>query len=53
MTRPPRTLGLQSIFRLVALTYYCWAMREMNPRHPDVPHVVVRIRELQDAALSP
>lgn len=42
-------MGLQSIFRLMALAYYHWAIREMNPQHPDVPYVVLRLRELQDA----
>lgn len=43
-------MGLQSILRLIALAYYTWAMREMDPQHPDLPRVVLRIRELQDTA---
>lgn len=42
-------MGLQAIWRLAALSYYRWALREMGPQHPDVPHVVLRVRELEDA----
>ncbi|MGZ5268980.1 MAG: hypothetical protein ACXWC6_00055 [Ramlibacter sp.] len=44
-------MGLQAIIRLVALAYYNWARREMDPQHPDLPLVVLRIRELEDAAV--
>jgi len=41
-------MGPKAILRLFALAYYRWAMREMGPQHPDLPRVVVRVRELQD-----
>jgi hypothetical protein len=28
--------------------FYRWAMREINPMHPDVPRILCRQRELQD-----
>ncbi|WP_290906316.1 hypothetical protein [Aquabacterium sp.] len=30
--------------------FYRWAMREINPLHPDVPDILVRQRRLQDKA---
>jgi len=32
----------------VADGFYRWAMREINPLHPDVPVILQRRRELQD-----
>jgi hypothetical protein len=43
-------MGLTTILRVAALVYYRWALREMDPLHPDVPHVVRRIRELEERA---
>jgi hypothetical protein len=40
-------LGLQPIFRLFARVYYQMAMRQIDPLHPDVPHIVRRLRELE------
>jgi hypothetical protein len=40
-------MGLQPLFRLLALEFYRWAMREIDPMHPDVPHIVHRINELE------
>lgn len=40
-------MGLRSLFRLVALSYYEFAIRQIDPLHPDVPHIVLRIRELR------
>lgn len=28
--------------------FYAWAMREIDPLHPDVPRILLRQRELQD-----
>lgn len=42
-------MSLQSMLRLLALAYYTWARREMDPQHPDLPRVVLRIRELEEA----
>jgi hypothetical protein len=43
-------MGLTTILRLAALLYYRWALREMDPLHPDLPDVVRRIRELEEHA---
>jgi hypothetical protein len=40
-------LGLQPIFRLIARAYYQLAMRQIDPLHPDVPHIVRRLKELE------
>lgn len=44
------------IFSLIHLTiaqaFYRWALREINPLHPDVPHILQRQRELADKATS-
>ena len=42
-----RLLGVESITRLAALTYYRWAMNQIDPLHPDVPEIVCKISELQ------
>jgi hypothetical protein len=39
--------GLFPIYRLAALAYYRWAIREIDPLHEDVPHIVRRINELE------
>jgi hypothetical protein len=42
------------ILRLVHVTiasaFYDWALREINPLHPDVPRIVRRRQELADLA---
>jgi hypothetical protein len=42
------------ILRFIHLTfaqaYYGWAIREINPLHPDVPKLVMRRQELADQA---
>jgi hypothetical protein len=43
-------MGLLPLFRLMALTYYRWAMREIDPLHPDVPEIVRRINDLERAS---
>jgi hypothetical protein len=34
----------------VARAFYSWAMKEINPMHPDVPRIMQRQRELEDKA---
>lgn len=34
----------------VAQAFYRWAMREIDPMHPDVPRIMARQRELADRA---
>jgi hypothetical protein len=36
---------------MLAQAFYSWAMREINPLHPDLPRIVLRIKELDDKAL--
>jgi hypothetical protein len=43
-----RRHGLTPLFREFAIFYYRWALREINPMHPDVPRIVRRLRELLD-----
>jgi hypothetical protein len=43
-------MGLQPVFRLLALVYYEWAMSEIDPLHPDVPEIVLRLDELKRSA---
>lgn len=42
------------ILRFIHLTFsqafYAWALREINPMHPDLPKLVLRRRELDDQA---
>ena len=35
---------------MVARAFYTWAMKEINPMHPDVPRIMQRQRELEDKA---
>jgi hypothetical protein len=35
---------------LIATGFYRWAMREIDPMHPDVPRIIRRQLELQDKA---
>lgn len=41
---------LNLIHVMVAQAFYSWAMREINPLHPDVPRIMRRQRELNDKA---
>ena len=41
---------LNLIHVMVAQAFYQWAMREINPLHPDVPRILVRQKELADKA---
>jgi hypothetical protein len=40
---------VKAILRLWRLVYYRWALAEIDPLHPDVPHIVHRINELEAA----
>jgi hypothetical protein len=33
---------------VVAQAFYRWAMREINPMHPDVPKIMLRQQQLQE-----
>ena len=33
---------------VTAQAYYRWAMKEINPTHPDVPKIMIRQQELAD-----
>jgi len=33
-----------------AQAFYSWALREINPLHPDVPRIMLRRRELAEKA---
>ncbi len=35
---------------MVAQAFYSWALREINPMHPDVPRILMRQLELSDKA---
>lgn len=39
---------LHFIHAAVASEFYAWAMREINPTHPDVPRIMRRQLELAD-----
>jgi hypothetical protein len=41
---------LNLIHVMIALAFYRWALREINPLHPDVPRIMLRQRELDDKA---
>jgi len=41
---------LNLIHVVVAQAFYKWAMREINPLHPDLPRIVLRQMELADKA---
>ncbi len=32
----------------ISAHFYAWAMREIDPLHPDVPRILLRQRELQE-----
>jgi hypothetical protein len=33
---------------VLAEAFYRWAMREINPMHPDVPRIMLRQQELRE-----
>jgi hypothetical protein len=39
---------LHYIHVMTATAFYAWAMREINPLHPDVPKIMRRQREIAD-----
>ena len=39
---------LNLIHVMVAQAFYSWAMREINPLHPDLPRIMLRQKELAD-----
>lgn len=41
---------LNLIHVMLAQAFYHWAMREINPLHPDLPRILVRQKELDDKA---
>ena len=41
---------LNLIHVMVAQAFYNWAMREINPLHPDLPRIMLRQKELADKA---
>lgn len=41
--------GIRPVLNLIALAYYRWALREIDPMHPDVPGIVTRINALENA----
>lgn len=49
---PAATIAVMKILNLlhvvVAQAFYKWAMREINPMHPDVPRIMLRQQELNE-----
>ena len=41
---------LNLIHVTLAQAFYSWALREINPLHPDVPRIMLRRQELADKA---
>ena len=39
---------LSLIHVMVAQAFYSWALREINPMHPDLPRIMMRKQELAD-----
>lgn len=44
--------ALRPLWREFAIAYYRWALREIDPQHPDVPRIVLRLRALLDQRCS-
>ena len=44
--RPMKIISL--LHMSLAQAFYRWAMREINPLHPDVPRIMLRQRELSE-----
>ena len=42
--------ALWPLYRLAALSWWRWALREIDPMHPDVRQIVLRIHELERRA---
>ena len=47
-------MGLMKILNLLHVTlacaFYRWALREIDPLHPDVPKLLLRRQELEERA---
>ncbi len=41
---------LDLIHVTIARAFYNWALREINPMHPDLPRIMLRQQELADKA---
>ena len=41
---------LNLIHVMFAQAFYSWALREINPMHPDLPRIMLRQQELEDKA---
>ena len=41
---------LNLIHVMFAQAFYNWALREINPMHPDLPRIMMRQQELEDKA---
>jgi hypothetical protein len=41
--------GLRPLLQLAELAFKRWALREIDPMHPDLPKLVVRVNELEHA----
>jgi len=39
---------LNLIHVTIAQAFYSWAMREINPLHPDLPRIMLRQKDLAD-----
>lgn len=39
--------ALRPLLREWRIFYLTWANREINPTHPDVPEIVLRLRDLR------
>ena len=39
--------SLQPLWLLACLAFHRWALREIHPLHPDVPHIVHCVSELE------
>lgn len=49
--RHDRAMKILSLIHvMVAQAFYRWAMREINPLHPDLPRIMLRQQELNDKA---
>ena len=38
--------AFRPLIREASIAYYRWALAEIHPMHPDVPHIVHRLRDL-------
>jgi hypothetical protein len=39
--------AVRPVFRNASLLYHTWALREIHPLHPDVPHLVLTVNRLK------